>query len=101
MQVLPEGAVTLTFEDNTTATGACVIGADGSHSKVRDFLCGGKAQTQDTGITMINHVTKFDAATAKLMRIHHPIVKLAFGPTGNGGLMAGTDGSSVAACQKY
>jgi 2-polyprenyl-6-methoxyphenol hydroxylase-like FAD-dependent oxidoreductase len=81
--------VTLTFEDGTTTTGSCVVGADGSHSKIRDFLYGGEAEMEDTGITMINHVTSFDVDTARILRMHHPIVKLAFGPTGNGGLMAG------------
>ena len=85
----PSGQVTVGFEDGSEANGACAIGCDGSKSRVREYLCGERGALVDTGITMINHVAKYDAGTARMLRMHHPIVKLAHTDRDQSGLLAG------------
>lgn len=84
--------VTVEFDDGSRAEGACLIGCDGSRSRVRTFLCGDKAKPEDMGITMINHVATYTAEQAQFLRIHHPIVKLAFSSSGVATLLSGKPG---------
>ncbi|KAJ9608059.1 hypothetical protein H2200_007047 [Cladophialophora chaetospira] len=87
------GQVEVEFEDGTRASGACVIGTDGSKSRVRDYLCGEKAKLFETDLTMINHVASYDADQALFLRMHHPIVKLAISDRQETGLLAVIDAS--------
>ena len=85
--------VTVEFEDGTQEVGSVVIGSDGSHSKVREFLVGYEAaQQEDTGHTMINYAASgYTPEQARLLRSYHPIVKLCMHPKLPGAaLLAGT-----------
>lgn len=81
------------FEDGTCATGSLVIGADGSQSKVREFLVGpDAAQLEDVGLTMINFpYSGYTPEQAHLLRSWHPIVQLCYHPGGGGSLLATLD----------
>lgn len=92
MDVSSSGQVTVEFEDGSQATGSCVIGSDGSKSRVRTYLCGDKGRPVETGITMINHVATYTPEQAMVLRMHHPIVKLTFSSRGEIGLLAGKGG---------
>lgn len=81
--------VSVSFEDGARVKGACIIGCDGSRSRVREVLCGDKAKPQDVGVTMINHKARYPAEVAKLLRMHHPIVKLGFSKDQAAALVAG------------
>jgi 2-polyprenyl-6-methoxyphenol hydroxylase-like FAD-dependent oxidoreductase len=72
------GCATVTFEDGSKATGDIVIGCDGSHSKVREFLVGSEAAAlQETGTTMMNFGGGvYTPEQAHLLRSFHPIVQL-------------------------
>lgn len=78
MEVDSKYRVMVEFEDGTRAVGSCVIGCDGSRSRVREYLCGERARPVDTGTTMINHVASYTAEQARLLRMYHPISQLAF-----------------------
>ena len=80
------------FEDGSQEAGDMVIGCDGSHSKIREFLVGAEAaKLEDTGLTMINYAAaNYTPEQARLLREYHPIVKLCWHPTLPGGaLLAG------------
>ena len=86
------GRVAATFEDGAVEVGSIVVGCDGSHSKVREFLVGHEAaEMQDTGHTMINYAAgNYSSEEAHLLRSYHPIVKLCWHPVLPGGsLLAG------------
>ncbi|KAK6380699.1 hypothetical protein LTS17_004899 [Exophiala oligosperma] len=85
--------VSVSFEDGARVKGACIIGCDGSRSRVREVLCGDKAKPQDVGVTMINHKARYPAEVAKLLRMHHPIVKLGFSKDQAAALVAVVDAS--------
>ena len=90
---MKDDLVTAEFEDGTRESGHMLIGCDGSHSRVREFLVGHEAaQLEDTGHTMINHAaTHYSPEQAHLLRTVHPILKLAWHPELPGGsLLAGT-----------
>lgn len=72
--------VKLAFEDGTTALGNMVIGADGSNSKVREFLVGREAaREEDIDLTTINFPWGgYTDQQARFLRSHHPIVQLSF-----------------------
>ncbi|KAL8747115.1 MAG: hypothetical protein Q9190_000978 [Brigantiaea leucoxantha] len=84
--------VRVTFRDGTTETGNMVIGCDGSHSRVREFLVGPEAAELDpVGLTMINFpIGGFTVEEARLLQTRHPIFKIAAHPDkpGNGILAA-------------
>ena len=80
------------FEDGTEEGGHMIIGADGSRSKVRQFLVGEeKAKPEDLPYTMVNFSAgKYTAEQVALLRTVHPIVKLAHHPENRGSaLLAG------------
>jgi len=76
--VVTNGLVELHFDNGETATGDMIIGCDGSHSRVREFLVGRElAQNVFTGTTMVNYSGgTYSADQAKLLRSFHPIVQL-------------------------
>ena len=85
--------VRVTFRDGTTETGNMVIGCDGSHSRVREFLVGPEAAELDpVGLTMINFpIGGFTVEEARLLQTRHPIFKIAAHPDKPGnGILAGT-----------
>lgn len=85
-----EDIMTVDFEDGSSEQGHMVIGCDGSRSKVRRFLVGIEAaQQEDTGITMINYAAAgcYTPEQARLLRMHHPIVKLCLHPQVNGAVL--------------
>jgi 2-polyprenyl-6-methoxyphenol hydroxylase-like FAD-dependent oxidoreductase len=87
-----DDAVTVSFDDGTQAKGSMIIGADGSHSKVREFLVGSEAAAPESlNLTMVNCIgTGYTPEQAKLLRSYHPIVKLSLHPEMPGGaLLAG------------
>ena len=75
--------VTAEFDDGSKATADMVIGCDGSHSKVREFLVGlEQAELTDVGMTLINYAaSNYTPEQARLLRSYHPIIKLGFHPT--------------------
>ena len=63
----PEKEVLLRFKDGTMATADAVIGADGIHSRVRDYLLGEEAsQLVYVGCVAYRGVVSMDAAIEKL-----------------------------------
>ncbi|KAF2230539.1 FAD/NAD(P)-binding domain-containing protein [Viridothelium virens] len=71
------GGVRVRFEeDGGEVVGSMVVGADGSHSKVREVLVGAEAaRCVDTGFTMINYChARYTAEQAKVLRSVHPIL---------------------------
>jgi 2-polyprenyl-6-methoxyphenol hydroxylase-like FAD-dependent oxidoreductase len=86
-------SATVVFDDGSKAIGDVVIGCDGSHSKVRNFLVGREAAAlQDTGTTMVNFGGgMYSREQAHLLRSFHPIVQLCNHPEVNvTALLAGT-----------
>jgi 2-polyprenyl-6-methoxyphenol hydroxylase-like FAD-dependent oxidoreductase len=78
-----EGVVTAYFEDGTSAIGSVLIGCDGGHSKVREYVVGiDAAKGFDTGYTMINTWKTLPAKTALDIRQKHPIISQAQHPDG-------------------
>lgn len=77
-----QGRVTANFRDGTSDTGDLIIGCDGSHSKVREFLVGFQAaQLQPVDLTMINFpVGNYTADEARLLQTLHPVFKIAAHP---------------------
>ncbi|KAF1360042.1 hypothetical protein EJ07DRAFT_177929 [Lizonia empirigonia] len=84
--------VTVTFRDGSTEIGSVVIGCDGSHSKVREFLVGHEAaKLHFVDLTMINFLQDgYIADEALLLQTMHPIFKIVAHPEkpGNGILAA-------------
>lgn len=92
IHVADDKSVAIEFEDGTQASGSIVIGCDGSHSRVREFLVGVEAaKVKDLPLTMINHVrATYSVEQAQQLTAYHPIVKLAHLPGLNGSaLLAG------------
>lgn len=89
IHVADDQSVTVEFQDGTQATGNIVIGCDGSHSRVREFLVGVEAaKMQDLPLTMINHArATYTAEQAQQLTAYHPIVKLAKLPDLEGGVL--------------
>lgn len=87
----------VTFDDGTVESGNLVIGADGSRSKVRQFLVGEEeGKPMDTGMTMINFAAKgYTAEQARLMRKYHPVATCCYDPEVHGiFLMTSLNGSN-------
>ena len=88
------GRVVADFEDGTSEIGDTVVGCDGSHSKVREWLVGKEAaQMEDTGHNMINYAASgYTPDQVRLLRSKSPIVQLAFNHSKVPGaaLLAGT-----------
>lgn len=78
----PQGRVTADFRDGTSDTGDLVVGCDGSHSTVRQFLVGAEAaELQPVDLTMINFpLGNYTADEARLLQTLHPIFKIAAHP---------------------
>lgn len=78
----PQARVTADFRDGTSDTGDLIIGCDGSHSKVREFLVGVQAaQLQPVNLTMINFpIGDYNADEARLLQTLHPVFKIAAHP---------------------
>lgn len=76
-----DGLVEVHFTDGTSAKGSVVIGADGSRSKVREFLVGlENAKLRDLGLTMVNYAAgpyESEEVARRLREMYHPVVKLA------------------------
>ncbi|KAK4503811.1 hypothetical protein PRZ48_004726 [Zasmidium cellare] len=79
-----------TFEDGTTAVGNMIVGADGSNSKVREFLVGhDAAQEEDVDLTTINFPWGgYTDEQARFLRSYHPIVQLSFAESMGSALLA-------------
>ncbi|KAK3645381.1 hypothetical protein LTR56_009108 [Elasticomyces elasticus] len=86
--------VSVQFDDGSQARGDMVIGADGSHSKVREYLVGVEAaKCEPIGLTMVNHAAgNYTPEQARILRAFHPIVQLSIHPTKQmGALLAALD----------
>ncbi|HEY0276450.1 MAG TPA: FAD-dependent monooxygenase, partial [Paenirhodobacter sp.] len=59
-----DGAVTATFTDGTTVTGDLLIGADGAHSGVRNYVWGHKADRRYAGYVNWNGLIAIDESIA-------------------------------------
>lgn len=84
--------MTAVFEDGSEEIGDLIVGADGSRSKVRQFLVGeDKAKPEDLPFTMVNFSAgQYTSDQVELLRTVHPIVKLAHHPENRGtALLAG------------
>lgn len=81
-----QSTVTVSFADGTSERGNIVVGADGSRSKVREYLVGPQeGKPEDTGMTMINFAAKgYTAEEAPLMRKYHPIATCVYDPDVHG-----------------
>ncbi|QKX59694.1 uncharacterized protein TRUGW13939_06834 [Talaromyces rugulosus] len=80
--VITQSGVVASFSDGTQYSGDLLVGCDGSHSKVREYLVGADlAKPVDIDLTMINHaVSGYTASQAHLLRKYHPIGKLGYDP---------------------
>ncbi|KAF2219773.1 putative monooxygenase [Elsinoe ampelina] len=72
----------VSFRDGTTETGSMIIGCDGSHSKVREYLVGTEAaKLQSVDLTMINFpLGGYTTTEARLLQTRHPVFKIASHP---------------------
>ncbi|KAK2614016.1 hypothetical protein N8I77_000877 [Diaporthe amygdali] len=82
LSVCPQGNVTAKFRDGTSESGDLVVGCDGSHSIVREFLVGAEnAKLQPVDLTMINFpLGGYTVDEAHLLQTLHPIFKIAAHP---------------------
>lgn len=82
-QVYSDGKLaTAAFEDGTTATANLLIGAEGAHSYVRDFLCGPEKAALDMSPLVASAcmaklpkeaALKFKEKAPRLMVLFHPL----------------------------
>ena len=80
----PEKEVVLRFKDGTVAVADAVIGADGIHSHVREYLLGKEAsQPVYAGSVAYRGVVSMDAAIEKLGAEHAQNAKMLCGPGNN------------------
>ncbi|CRG89130.1 hypothetical protein PISL3812_06166 [Talaromyces islandicus] len=77
-----ETGVVASFSDGTQYSGDLLVGCDGPHSKVRQYLVGAElAKPADIDLVMINHaVGGYSASQARVLRKYHPIGKLGYDP---------------------
>ncbi|KAK7052880.1 hypothetical protein VNI00_004200 [Paramarasmius palmivorus] len=75
--------VTATFEDGTKEQGGLLIGADGAHSKVRDFLLGPEKSALKRNPLVLTYVTTTlpEEAIAQVRKLHNRM-SVAFHPAG-------------------
>jgi 2-polyprenyl-6-methoxyphenol hydroxylase-like FAD-dependent oxidoreductase len=75
-KVIDDGStITAYFADGSTATGSMLIGCDGGHSKIREYIVGSEAAKGfDTDYTMMNTWARMPAETALALRAVHPII---------------------------
>lgn len=77
--------VTATFTDGAQETGTMLIGTDGAHSAVRNFLFRSspqEAELLDTPIVASETVAKVDADVALALREIHPLAYITINPNG-------------------
>jgi 2-polyprenyl-6-methoxyphenol hydroxylase-like FAD-dependent oxidoreductase len=76
--------VTATFEDGSQETGNLLIGTEGAHSRVREYLVGReKAALIPTSIVATATVTRLPEQAVKIIRKVHPRYCCGFHPDGN------------------
>jgi 2-polyprenyl-6-methoxyphenol hydroxylase-like FAD-dependent oxidoreductase len=74
---------TAIFKDGTREVGNLLIGAEGAHSKVREFLLGAdKAALQMSPIVGTGTIAKLPAETALQFKELHPRYLITFHPNG-------------------
>ncbi|KAK3389565.1 putative monooxygenase [Podospora didyma] len=88
LDLTPDGDATLVFDDGEAVKVDLVIGADGSHSAVRQWLLGAEAsKPSDSGKVIGSGIFKYDTgAQAKIIRMDHPICVIA--PTADGAIFS-------------
>ncbi|CAK7238685.1 MAG: hypothetical protein STHCBS139747_000103 [Sporothrix thermara] len=91
-------ALTLAFDDGSTAAADFVLGTDGAHSCVRGIVVGdaGKARSTPSGLLFATAIVNYgDAAKVKTVIDKHPVAAAAMGTAAIGGcgVMYVNDGS--------
>jgi hypothetical protein len=74
------GPVTVSFDDGDTAEADFVVGADGTNSRLREWLVGEEAgKVSASAYAICNGIVSYnDAEKAKFLRAPHPICALGF-----------------------
>jgi 2-polyprenyl-6-methoxyphenol hydroxylase-like FAD-dependent oxidoreductase len=74
---------TAVFEDGTREVGNLLIGAEGAHSKVRNFLLGPeRAALKKSPLVSSGTIAKLPAVTALQFKNLHPRYLITFHPNG-------------------
>jgi len=96
-EVLPDGRVSVCFEDGSTDTGDVLVGADGARSRVAAALAG-RPTSRPTGFGGLAARTPLDETTRALLpTVLDRGAALALGPDGTGMFMTKHDASTRAA----
>ncbi|KKA16498.1 hypothetical protein T310_9902, partial [Rasamsonia emersonii CBS 393.64] len=73
---------TAIFEDGTRATGRLLIGTEGAHSRVREYLLGEKGALHPSPIVATATVMRLPEDVVRSVRELHPRYCIAFHPDG-------------------